>query len=356
MDDIVPENFSQCAFDFDTLNLDTDPKEQPISPSQAVPQKRCSRCKKYQPATNDFFASNRSQPDGFQNQCKICHKEQWAEKHPPVPKVKAPPPTEKACNKCSKVKPNIEEFFRKQKRKNGTHGLSAVCTDCLIEYNHQYIKEHKEKIKETNNAYYAEHREEINSRSRRYHWENREHRLQYMRQYSETLKEKMGTYRKKYYQDNRKSILQKRKEYRDNNAESVKESKKRHVQTHRDRVRKYHRNYRATHGEQMRQYEKRYRYSHKEQIKVYSHRRRAHIKQIGGHFTAEDIRQKYKRQKGRCYYCHIKLVKYHVDHVIPITREGSSNDPWNLVLACPACNSSKKDKLLHEWDRGGRLF
>lgn len=84
--------------------------------------------------------------------------------------------------------------------------------------------------------------------------------------------------------------------------------------------------------------------------------RKARIQSAQGKHTVEDIRNMYKRQKGKCYYCASKLSKtYHVDHIVPLTR-GGSNDPSNLVIACPPCNLSKKDKLLHEWYQGGRLL
>lgn len=69
---------------------------------------------------------------------------------------------------------------------------------------------------------------------------------------------------------------------------------------------------------------------------------------VGSH-TAEDIQVIYESQQGCCYYCKEPVgTKYHVDHVVPLSR-GGSNDPSNLVIACPTCNQSKADKLPHEW-------
>lgn len=84
------------------------------------------------------------------------------------------------------------------------------------------------------------------------------------------------------------------------------------------------------------------------------HRRRARELEVEGSHTKEDILLQYRSQHGKCWWC-AKPVgnKYHVDHVRPITRGGSDN-PENLVIACPFCNRSKKNKLPHEWD--GRMF
>ncbi len=45
--------------------------------------------------------------------------------------------------------------------------------------------------------------------------------------------------------------------------------------------------------------------------------------------------------------------KYHVDHRIPLSRNGDNN-PGNLCLTHPYCNQSKKDKMPWEWC--GRLL
>lgn len=77
--------------------------------------------------------------------------------------------------------------------------------------------------------------------------------------------------------------------------------------------------------------------------------RRARLAAIPGRHTLSDIEHMRAIQQGRCAYCGRLGQKLHVEHIIPITRLGSSDDPWNLCLACPRCNSSKHNKLLSEW-------
>ena len=67
-----------------------------------------------------------------------------------------------------------------------------------------------------------------------------------------------------------------------------------------------------------------------------------------------DVAAQRTRQKGRCYWCGEKTGRhYHVDHVVPLIK-GGSNGPENLVIACAACNLSKKDR--HPMDFAGRMF
>lgn len=49
-----------------------------------------------------------------------------------------------------------------------------------------------------------------------------------------------------------------------------------------------------------------------------------------------------------CSYCKEQTDKPEVDHIIPVSR-GGTNDLQNLATACFACNRSKQDKLLQEW-------
>lgn len=56
----------------------------------------------------------------------------------------------------------------------------------------------------------------------------------------------------------------------------------------------------------------------------------------------------FERDDYRCQYCGRRGGALECDHVIPVSRGGSS-DEWNLKTACRTCNRSKRDKLLSEW-------
>ena len=58
----------------------------------------------------------------------------------------------------------------------------------------------------------------------------------------------------------------------------------------------------------------------------------------------------FDRQKGRCAYCRTRLArpeigvmrKFHIDHVVPRAKGGSST-LRNLQALCPPCNLAKRD-------------
>lgn len=78
-------------------------------------------------------------------------------------------------------------------------------------------------------------------------------------------------------------------------------------------------------------------------------RRRARTSEGEDGYTAADIKQLYRLQKGLCWWCEKPLNDhYHIDHRIPLSKNGS-NRLDNIVLAHAYCNLSKGDKLPGEW-------
>jgi len=81
----------------------------------------------------------------------------------------------------------------------------------------------------------------------------------------------------------------------------------------------------------------------KENVERYrSHTRNRRAKTEGTH-TAEDIADIFRMQNGKCAYCRKKLEKYHVDHIVPMSK-GGLNWRSNLQLTCPSCNLRKNSK------------
>jgi hypothetical protein len=98
--------------------------------------------------------------------------------------------------------------------------------------------------------------------------------------------------------------------------------------------------------------------------KASAHNHRARKRNAEGVITKEQIQQKLKSQKFKCYYCFAKFEQqkgkyiFHLEHTIPVSRIDvrPRNDINFVVLACPRCNISKNDKCPWEWPEGGRLI
>ena len=86
-------------------------------------------------------------------------------------------------------------------------------------------------------------------------------------------------------------------------------------------------------------------------------RRRARVVGAEGHFTEAQVRDLWKKQRGRCAWCTAKLGdNFHRDHRKALAN-GGSNDISNIELLCPDCNFRKSAKDEIAWaQENGRLL
>ena len=208
------------------------------------------------------------------------------------------------CNKCSNDYPATSEYFFADKRYSS--GFRSPCKQCIVDYR----AANKEQLQTTRKKFYQGHAEEIKHASKTYDQLHKEHVRLRGQQYREAHKERIQLRRQEYEKVNRKRFCLYRQQWMKN---------------------------------------------HPDLVAVLNNRRRSRKKSANGSYTPQQIQAQYERQKGKCYYCQLEITKYHVDHVVPLSR-GGSNGPSNLVIACCHCNTSKRDKLPHEWPEGGRLL
>lgn len=87
-------------------------------------------------------------------------------------------------------------------------------------------------------------------------------------------------------------------------------------------------------------------------------RRRARKYASGENYSAADVADILKRQRGKCAYCAIVLSRTirHIDHIVPLST-GGSNGRRNLQLLCHTCNHSKgaRDPIVYARSTGRLL-
>jgi 5-methylcytosine-specific restriction endonuclease McrA len=117
----------------------------------------------------------------------------------------------------------------------------------------------------------------------------------------------------------------------------------------------HYRRFRETRIEEERERCRRFDREHPEQARARGRKRRALKKSQLGLWDEDWFieRQLFIYQDGRCFYCRepINLFdrsSFHLEHVIPLSR-GGLHCVSNVVLACPPCNLSKKNKTIEEW-------
>ena len=147
--------------------------------------------------------------------------------------------------------------------------------------------------------------------------------------------------------------------YRAENIEHVKEIEKRAMASFArrrpERLRAIKLSYSRANAERMNEYGRQRRRLLPDMKRAETQRYRARKASAQGSHTAADIRKRLAAQENKCWWCFnpIRGNAYHVDHVIPLYRQGS-NGPENIVIACPKCNLGKNARM--PWDFNGRLL
>lgn len=147
-------------------------------------------------------------------------------------------------------------------------------------------------------------------------------------------------YRKAQYAANREKAIKQITEWKHANPDKARQNNKNWIVTHPDEAR-----------EIQRAGSKKWKQKNPEAVLAMNHTRRARLRNVPGTFSAADIAAMQQSQGGLCYYCAEPLSRYEVDHKIPISRPELSptNSPENLCLACPTCNSQKRNKTEAEF-------
>lgn len=194
----------------------------------------------------------------------------------------------KTCTKCHKELPSTTKYFSRLSR--SPSGLHPRCKCCMRSYNNEiYAKNPKPTIR----------------RSARWQRKNRRKRNQYSRN---------------YYLHHSVELLEITAQWS------------------------------ANHQDKRLNIDKHYRQQHPDRLRAKQAKQRSRRNQAKGSFTEYDVAQQLKKQHNICYWCKQPLNKYHVDHVIPLSK-GGSNWPSNLVCTCPHCNTSKGARTPNLWRR-----
>jgi 5-methylcytosine-specific restriction endonuclease McrA len=128
------------------------------------------------------------------------------------------------------------------------------------------------------------------------------------------------------------------------NTEKVKENSRNWYAANTERGKENSRRWREDNPQRHRALLKEWAANNPDQVKVKRHKRRARLLNAPGSHTAQDLRDLYAGQDGRCAYCKIEVGNtWHLDHIQPLAK-GGSNNRENLQICCPACNMSKGSK------------
>lgn len=131
-------------------------------------------------------------------------------------------------------------------------------------------------------------------------------------------------------------------------------SDKRYYEKNKEKIKKYKHEYYLKNKDKIinrnRKWRKNNPVKYKLQNKKSKSKRRKKIYGATGSFTKEELLQRYKFQKGLCYWClePISKTSFHADHLIALAN-GGGNSINNIVCSCERCNLRKGSKKVDEW-------
>ncbi len=167
----------------------------------------------------------------------------------------------------------------------------------------------------------------------------------------------------KAYQEERKEEIQaKKKDYRQANLDKIKARSDAYCQANRELILARKKLFREKNKEQVREEHRVYNLAHKEQKQLYNamytranpevFRRKHHVRrtlktQAGGSYTIAEWEILKARCDYRCLCCGKQEpdIKLTADHVIPVSKQGTSNIN-NIQPLCKSCNSRKRANII----------
>lgn len=132
--------------------------------------------------------------------------------------------------------------------------------------------------------------------------------------------------------------------YREKNRDLIRERQCASRASDPDRFARYAKDAYLRNAEKVKQRATQYRKANRDKARAWRLNAKIRRKRAEGSHSAADIQAILRRQDDLCVYCKIHLsdVRWHVDHIKPLSK-GGTNWPNNLQILCPPCNRSKSD-------------
>lgn len=190
------------------------------------------------------------------------------------------------------------------------------CRPCAIARDRLYKSQRREQLAAYSRAYHASHIDECHERNKKWRTENPEAKKAMDAEYKRLNHDKVVMYKKKHYELNATKIKKRSVDWANDNREHVRE---------RERVR------------------------HQQHPELRVNAKAKRRERIGNdRLPYGTVPALMKSQNGLCACCGQPLIKYHVDHIMPLAL-GGRNIVENVQLLLPRCNHKKYAKHPDIW-------
>jgi len=213
----------------------------------------------------------------------------------------------KRCNNCGRFL-GENSFHWLNERKGYKH---SDCKRCKLIYDKGYHEENKDRQRDQKKECYSENKEYILEQSNKWREKNKEYYKEYDKEYRKNNKEKIRKYNKKYYQKNK------------------------------SKADTWNKKYYQEHKKEKKEYVKEYGIKNKEKMQIiYANRRARKKNAIPNNVCMKKVSYIYllcSKFNGIYGY-----IKYHVDHIKPISKGGLHHQD-NLQILEAKLNMKKSD-------------
>lgn len=145
--------------------------------------------------------------------------------------------------------------------------------------------------------------------------------------------------------ENPDKMKERREKWRRDNPEQDKANKAKWQRDNAEKVKIDHKRWRRNNPDREKAGNARWVRNNPDTVKAAWSRRRTRQTQAGGNFTAPEWKSLVEHYGSKCLCCGRTDVKLTADHVIPVSKGGTSNID-NIQPLCLSCNSSKGDKTI----------
>lgn len=247
----------------------------------------------------------------------------------------------KICSACKEEKGVAE--FHKNKANTGNDGLCYHCKDCGRERSRLWAQSNRDNINKKRRDRYAEDEEYRNKdKAKRilYYENNKEKTAISTKQWKQDNKEKVSEHNEKWRKANPEKVAAQKKRYREKHPEKIAASNKKWAQNNPDKVSAQHKRYNEKNREKKEAGKRRWRRENHDKVLAMKHKRRALKSGNGGSFSDQEWRELVMCTGNKCLCCGFVHVKLTPDHIVPLTKGGTSNID-NIQPLCVSCNSKK---------------